>query len=267
MSDIFECVPNVSEGRDAGVIGACARAIRSAGVSLANVSSDADHHRSVFTFFGDRATVLAASVALATVATETIDLRGHDGAHPRIGALDVLPFVPMGATTMNAAALLAHDAARAIWERCGVPSFFYGYASSGSRSLPDVRRGGFEPDVGEPAAHPTAGAIAVGAREVLVAFNIVLAGIDIAGAREIARAIRERDGGLRGVRALGIPLGHDRVQVSCNLTDVSATPLHVVVDTVRVHAIQRGGRLVESELIGLVPRAALGAAVAYRFGV
>jgi glutamate formiminotransferase len=189
---IFECVPNVSEGRDAGVLDACARAIEGAGVTIAHRTSDAAHHRSVFTFFGERDRVRAAALALARVTTERIDLRAHRGGHPRIGALDVLPFVPFGSATIADAALLARDAAADIWREIGVPSVFYGEAATSERRrlLADVRAGEFEglverghrggpPDVGDVAAHPRAGAIAVGARRVLVAFNIVLATGDL----------------------------------------------------------------------------------------
>jgi glutamate formiminotransferase len=280
MDSIFECVPNVSEGRDAALLDACAAALERAGVTLAHRTSDADHHRTVFTFFGSRETVLAAAVALARVTTERIDLRTHRGAHPRIGALDVLPFVPFGEAALADAVALARDAAAAIWEAVRVPSIFYGEAASAEkrRALPDVRAGEFEglversrrggrPDVGDVLAHPTAGAIAVGARRVLVAFNVVLAGGDLKLAREIARTLRERGGGLRTLRALGIPLAGGRVQVSCNLTDVAATPLDHVVELVRALAARRGVAIESSELIGLVPRAALSEVAAHRLGI
>jgi glutamate formiminotransferase len=267
---IFECVPNVSEGRDDGVLDACARAIEGAGLTLAHRTSDAAHHRSVLTFFGERERVRAAALALARVTTERIDLRAHRGGHPRIGALDVLPFVPFGSATIADAAELARDVAADIWRELSVPSVFYGEAATSERrrSLADVRAGEFEglverghrggpPDVGDVAAHPTAGAIAVGARRVLVAFNIVLATGDLGLARSIARTIRERGGGFRTLRALGIAQGDGLVQVSCNLTDVEATPLHRVVAVVRLLAAAAGVAIARTELIGLVPRAAL----------
>jgi glutamate formiminotransferase len=277
---LFECIPNVSEGRDEPLLDACAAAIEGAGVTLAHRTSDADHHRSVFTFFGEREAVLAASVALARVAVERIDLRAHRGAHPRIGALDVLPFVPFGEATLDDAVGLAHAAAQAIWETSRLPSFFYGAAATDGkrRALPDVRAGEFEglierahrggrPDVGDLLAHPTAGAVAVGARPVLAAFNVVLASGDLRLAREIARTLRERGGGLRTLRALGIALADGRVQVSCNLTDPLATPLDRVVELVRTLAARQGVAVERSELIGLVPRAALVAVAARRLGV
>ena len=209
---------------------------------LAHRTQDPAHHRSVFTFFGTREQVRAAALALARVTTERIDLRTHQGGHPRIGALDVLPFVPFGTATMAEAVALATETAREIWTELGVPSVLYGGAA---------------PDVGEIAAHPSAGAIAIGARGPLVAFNIILATEDLGIARAIARTIRERGGGLRTLRALGIAQADGRVQVSCNLTDPSATPLHRVLGIVRALAAQAGVAVARTELIGLVPRSSL----------
>jgi glutamate formiminotransferase len=276
---LFECVPNVSEGRDAALLDVMAAAIEDAGATLAHRTSDAVHHRSVFTYFGEREAVLAASLALAAVAVERIDLRAHRGAHPRIGALDVLPFVPLGSATMHDAVGLAHEAALLLWERLQVPSVFYGAAATREerRLLADVRAGQFEglierghrggpPDTGTIAAHPSAGATAVGARDVLVAFNVVLRSDDLDLAREIAHTLRERGGGLRTLRALGIALGDGRVQVSFNLTDVAATPLHRVVGLVRAMAERRGVAVEGCELIGLLPRRALLDLAAHEFG-
>lgn len=262
---IFECVPNVSEGRDATVIADCARAITGAGATLAHRTSDAAHHRSVFTFFGERGSVLEAALALASVAVRDIDLRSHAGAHPRMGALDVLPFVPFGRATLDDAATLAREAAKRIWFELGVPSFFYEAAAADGRHLADVRRGGFEglaaredgPDVGDVRSHTSAGAIAVGARRTLVAFNVVLASDDLALAQKIARTLRERDGGLRTLRALGIRQHDGRVQVSCNVTDVAATPLDRIVALIAALARPRGVLVAGTELVGLVSRAAL----------
>jgi glutamate formiminotransferase len=277
---LYECVPNVSEGRDAGVLDAMARAIEDAGATLAQRTSDAVHHRSVFTFFGEREQVLAASMALADIAVSRIDLRTHRGAHPRIGALDVLPFVPLGQATMHDAVGLAHEAALLLWERFALPSVFYGAAATREerRLLADVRAGEFEglierghrggpPDTGTVAAHPSAGATAVGARDILVAFNVVLRSDDLGIAREIARTLRERGGGLRTLRALGIALGDGRVQVSCNITDVAATPLHRVVGLIRAMAARRGIGVEGCELIGLVPRRALLDLAAHELGL
>lgn len=263
----FECVPNVSEGRDAAIIAGCARAIRGAGAKLSHQTSDPVHNRSVFTFFGTREHVLAAAVALARVTTFGIDLRIHQGAHPRIGALDVLPFVPFAEATMDDAVALARKAAHCIWEELAIPSYLYGEAaiSGGRKLLADVRRGEFEglairperPDVGDVALHRSAGAIAIGARTILVAFNVVLTSTDLTLAKRIAQTLRERGGGLRTVRALGIALDDGTVQVSFNLTDVAATPLDRIVELVRNLAARAGVAVAGCELIGLVPRDAL----------
>ncbi len=273
---IFECVPNVSEGRDPSVLDACANAIENAGVRLAHRTSDPIHHRAVFTFFGDRERVLAAALALARVARDRIDLRGHRGAHPRIGALDVLPFVPFGTATLEDAADLAVEAGARLWDDLGVPSFFYGAAAleTARTLLANVRIGGFEAlgtrpdrfDTGD-APHPSAGAVAVGARLPLVAFNVVLLNGDLALARDIARRLRESGGGLRGLRCLGLALENGRVQVSCNLTNVAATPLHRVAGLVENLARARGASVERTELIGLAPRAAFEAAVAAALGI
>jgi len=277
---IFECVPNVSEGRDASVLDACAAAIEGAGAKLAHRTSDAVHHRSVFTFFGTAEHVTAAAVGLARVAAERIDLRAHRGAHPRIGALDVLPFVPLRDANMDDAVAVARAAARAIWDAVRIPSIFYGYAATNERrrNLADVRAGEFEglverghrggpPDVGDVPVHPSAGAIAVAARDVLIAFNVELRSGDLALARRIARSLRERGGGLRTLRALGIALEGERVQVSCNLTAVAATPLHRIVALVRAEAARSGVIVERCELIGLLPRAAVLDVVAHELGV
>ncbi len=272
---LFECIPNVSEGRDHAIVDACAAAIVNSGASLAHRTSDTVHNRSVFTFFGSAEAVRSGAVALAHVACGAIDLRAHAGAHPRIGALDVLPFVPLGSATMADAVSLARDAAQHIWDELGVPAYFYGAAATRPerRRLADVRRGEFErlheradrADVGDVFLHPTAGAIAIGARDVLVAFNIVLDSDDLALAKRIARSVRESTGGLRTLRALGIALADGRVQVSCNVADVGATPLDRVVGLVRALAAREGSGVAGCELIGLVPRAALAAVVARAF--
>lgn len=277
---VYECVPNVSEGRDRALLDACVAAIESAGARVAHRTSDPVHHRSVFTFFGSREVVIAAAVALARVTTARIDLREHRGAHPRIGALDVLPFVPFGEATIADAIGIAREAAVRIWDACGVPSFFYAEAANAPerRLLASVRAGEFEalvarepgdrpPDVGDRAAHPRAGAIAVSARMPLVAYNVVLATGDLAIARAIARTLRERDGGLQSLRALGLRLAADRVQVSFNITDPNATPLHRVFGLVRALATTRGVEVAGSELVGLASRATLEAVAAHALGV
>ncbi len=277
---LFEIVPNLSEGRDARIIDDAVAAAGCAGARVVNRTSDAVHHRSVLTILGDAKEVLGAAIGIAGVAAQRIDLRAHRGAHPRIGALDVLPFVPLRDATMQQAVSLAHEAARAIWQRFAVPSFFYGDAASAPhrRLLADVRRGEFEgldarfaderwhPDVGDRAKHESAGAIAIGARPILIAFNVELASGDITVAKEIARMIRERNGGLRSLRAIPISLRSDAVQVSLNITEVRATPLHRVFELVRALARERGVEVARGELIGCVPLEAVAAAARYYLG-
>jgi glutamate formiminotransferase len=278
---LFEIVPNLSEGRDAAIVDRAAAAAQAGGARLIHRTSDPVHHRSVLTIVGSGEAVLQAGVDLAGVALERIDLRRHRGAHPRIGALDVLPFVPLEGATLQDAAALAHRAGRAIWERYRIPSFYYGEAARfpARRLLARVRRGQFEgleqrfadpawaPDEGDVGLHPSAGAIAIGAREILVAFNVELATADLGAAREIARAVRERDGGLISLRALAFPRGSDRVQVSLNVTNYSATPLYRIVELIATLAADRGIGVAGSELIGCIPRAAVEAAAAYYLGV
>jgi len=267
---IFEIVPNISEGRDATTVAACAAAIDEAGARVVHHTSDAIHHRSVFTAIGSASQVVAASVALMRVAHERIDLRTHRGEHPRLGALDVLPFVPLRDATLDDAVTLAHRAAGRIWRELGIPSYLYGAAATDAQRtlLADVRRGEFEGlgakaaapgwafDYGD-APHASAGAVAIGARAVLVAFNVELETGDLTVARRIARMMRERDGGLRTLRALAIRLADDRVQVSFNVTDADATPLYRVTELVRALAARDGVAVGRSELIGLAPWAAV----------
>jgi glutamate formiminotransferase len=267
---LFEIVPNISEGRDAGTVAAAVAAMTAEGVRVVHRTSDAVHHRSVITAVGSASQVVAAAVALARVTLARIDLRAHRGAHPRIGALDVLPFVPLADATLDDAVTLAHRAAARIWRELAIPALLYGAAASAPHraNLADVRRGEFEGlaersrdpqwafDYGD-VPHVSAGAIAVGARPLLVAFNVELASDDLALARSIARTLRERDGGLRSLRALGIRLGPGVVQVSFNLTDVDAVPLYRVRELVRLAAERHGVTLRRSELIGLAPRRAI----------
>jgi glutamate formiminotransferase len=275
---LFEIVPNISEGRDGATVDAAVAAMTAAGARVVHRTSDPVHHRSVITAAGSASQVVAAAVALARVAAERIDLRSHRGEHPRIGALDVLPIVPLDGATLDDAVTLAHRAAARIWHEVGIPSLLYGAAASAPhrRALADVRRGEFEGlaerardprwafDYGD-AAHPSAGAIAIGARPLLIAFNVELKCTDIGIARTIARLLRERNGGLRTVRALGIRLAAGVVQVSFNLTDVDAVPLYRVRELVRLAAERRGVSVGRSELIGLAPRRAVArTARAYR---
>jgi glutamate formiminotransferase / 5-formyltetrahydrofolate cyclo-ligase len=267
---LFEIVPNLSEGRDAATIDAACASIEPTGARLLDRSSDVVHHRSVLTIVGDGSQVLAAAVALAGIARERIDLKQHRGVHPRIGALDVLPFVPLADATLEDAAALAHRAGAEIWKRYAIPSFYYGAAARSPERLllPEIRRNPhWTPDEGSITRHATAGAVAIGARDILIAFNVELAGTDLAAAREIARAIRERNGGLRSLRALALPRGADRVQVSLNVTDYAATPLYRVVELIRRLATARGIETLGCELIGCLPWAAVEAAAAYYLGV
>ena len=267
---LFEIVPNLSEGRDPQTISAAIDAVTATGARVLNWSSDAVHHRSVLTIVGDEATVVEAAVSLAALALERIDLRRHAGVHPRIGALDVLPFVPLRGATLGDAATLAHAAGSAIWKRLRVPSFYYGAAarSPQRQSLPAIRSNAdWLPDEGDGTRHLSAGAIAIGAREILIAFNVELATADIRAAQTIARTIRERNGGLRTLRALALPRDGDRVQVSLNVTDYAATPLYRVVELVRELAADRGIELLGCELVGCLPMAAVEAAAAYYLGV
>jgi glutamate formiminotransferase len=253
------------------VIDACVAAMESEGARVVHRTSDPVHHRSVITAVGRGSQVVAAAVALARVAHARIDLRAHRGAHPRIGALDVLPFVPLGRATLEDAVTLAHRAAARIWRELGIPSYLYGAAAAAPERvhLAELRRGGFEGlgarladdprwafDYGEH-PHVSAGAIAVGARPFLIAFNVELASGDLALAQRIARALRGSSGGLRTLKCLGLRLAGDRVQVSCNVTDVDAVPLYRVAELVRRHAARAGVRVARSELIGLAPRHAI----------
>ncbi|MGC2129575.1 MAG: glutamate formimidoyltransferase [Candidatus Aquilonibacter sp.] len=275
---LFEIVPNLSEGRDPATIDAAVEAVLATGARVLHRTSDPVHHRSVLTVAGDGPRVLDAAVALAGVAVERIDLRKHHGVHPRIGALDVLPFVPLGGASLDDAAALAHEAGARIWDRYRVPSFFYGAAARAPQRalLADVRAGEFEglearfarlpPDVGEIPRHDRAGAIAIGARNVLVAFNVELDSGDLVLAKTIARSLRERSGGLRGLRALGLRLSEGVVQVSLNVTDVEATPLYRIVELIARLAAKNGVAIRRSELIGLIPRVCVEASARYYLG-
>jgi glutamate formiminotransferase len=267
---LFEIVPNISEGRDPATIAAARAAVEKTGARLVDWSSDAVHHRSVLTIVGDAGQVLDAGIALAGVALERIDLRGHSGVHPRIGSLDVLPFVPLEGATLQDAAALAHRAGAEIWRRYRVPSFYYGAAARRSERLllPEIRRNAdWLPDEGDLSRHVSAGAIAIGARDILIAFNVELASGDLAAAKEIACAVRERNGGLRSLRALALPRSHDRVQVSLNVTDYVATPLYRVVELIARLAAERGISIFGCELVGCLPWAAVESAAAYYLGV
>jgi glutamate formiminotransferase len=271
---LVECVPNFSEGRDAARIAALESAIASVpGSHVLHRTSDPDHHRSVITFAGAAESVLESAVRAAARATELIDLNQHHGVHPRLGALDVLPFVPLGKTSLADCVALAHRAGERIWRELQIPVYFYEAAAlqPDRMLLENVRRGEFEglrelvlidetkaPDLGGPGLHPTAGAVIIGARPILIAYNINLQTADLALAKKIARAIRASNGGLRCVKALGLPLPSRRqVQVSVNLIDFHITPPHIVFAEVSRLAAAAGVAVAESELIGLIPRQAV----------
>jgi glutamate formiminotransferase len=276
---LIECVPNVSEGRRSEVVAAMAEAIRAvAGVRLLDYSSDASHNRSVFTLVGDATGVERAVLALFERAVADIDLRIHQGEHPRLGAVDVVPFIPIEGVTMAECVALAKKVGAEVGSRFGVPVYLYEDASSNParKNLEDIRRGEFEglaakmataewtPDFGPKAPHPSAGASVVGARMPLIAFNINLATDRLDVAKKIAAAIRHSSGGFRYVKAAGFTL-QDRgiVQVSMNLTDYEKTPIFRVFETVKREAERYGVSILESEIVGLVPAAALNAAAEF----
>lgn len=277
---LFEMVPNISEGRSSSTIDLCIAAVEQAGARVLHRTSDALHHRSVVTIVGSYGEVLSASIALAGVVLQTIDLRQHRGIHPRIGALDVLPFVPLRDASMQDAVALAHDAGAQIWKVHRIPSYLYGEAASTPlrRNLAAVRTGEFEgldarfalpewlPDFGDPRAHVRAGAVAIGARNILIAFNVELATGDVHVAQRIALCIRQHNGGLTSLKALGLRIGEDLVQVSLNITDYRATPLYRVTELIRALAAAEGIAIVRSELIGCVPLAAVQESAAYYIG-
>jgi glutamate formiminotransferase / 5-formyltetrahydrofolate cyclo-ligase len=267
---IIECVPNFSEGTDPAKVRQIVAAMQVDGVRLLDWSLDTAHNRSVVTIAGSSAGIVEAAVRAAGKASELIDLTTQNGVHPRIGAADVIPFIPVSGASLADCALLARQAGLLIWRRYSVPVYLYGAAAARPDrvQLEDVRRGQFEglrdasrrdasrrPDIGGPELHETAGASAVGARSFLIAYNIHLQQPDIAAARAIARDIRAANGGLHGVKAIGV-LANGRAQVSMNVTDFRVTPMHHVYATVQ-HLAQRHGVLIEdAELIGLIPEAA-----------
>lgn len=266
MTVVLEAVPNFSEGRDLTVVEGLVETIGAHDVEVLDWSADPDHHRSVVTFIGAPADVEEASFAAALFARDHIDLRAHEGIHPRVGALDVLPFVPVHGLEMSDAVSSAHRVGRRIAD-AGIPVFFYADASTPpGRGLADLRRGGVEslqggwpadriPDLGhEHGPHPTAGVTCVGARRVLLAWNVFVEGLDLPQARDIASIIRERDGGYSGVRALGLALATgDRIQISMNLEDPERTSPLVVFDRIVEEARRLGGRVTETEVIGMMP--------------
>src|SRR5579863_8074012 len=267
---VVECVPNFSEGSDPRRVEAIVASMRVDGVHLLDWSMDAEQNRSIVTLAGDPAAVVEAAVRGAGKAAELIDLSRQTGIHPRIGAADVIPFVPILGITLDKCVLLARQAGLEIWRRFGVPVYFYEAAASrpDRANLENVRQGQFEelrdasrkdaarrPDVGGLGIHPTAGACAVGARKFLVAYNVYLDSTDVAIARAIAREIRTAALGLKGVKALGLT-AHGQAQISMSITDFQATPVSEVFKSVARLATKHQTAPVEGEVIGLIPEAA-----------
>jgi glutamate formiminotransferase / 5-formyltetrahydrofolate cyclo-ligase len=276
---LIECIPNVSEGRRSEIVNSMADAIRAVpGVRLLDFSSDPSHNRSVFTLVGDATGVEAAVLALYERALAAIDLRTHTGEHPRLGAVDVVPFVPIEGVTMADCVALARRVGATVAERFQLPVYLYEEASTNParKNLEDIRRGEFEglaakmaapewaPDFGPATPHPSAGATVIGARMPLIAYNINLATNRLDVAKKIAAAIRHSSGGFRFVKAAGFMLD-DRgiVQVSMNLTNYEKTPIFRVFEVVKREAARYGVQVLESEIVGLIPSAALHAAAEY----
>ena len=270
---MLEAVPNVSEGRDPALIQAIGAAFARHAVLL-DVHSDADHHRSVFTLAGPDEALVSSLVEGVAVAVELVDLRRHAGVHPRVGAADVVPLVPLAPGEMDRAAAAARTVAARIGGELGLPVFLYGEVGSGRRpaffrrgGLDELRRrvdaGELVPDEGPARVDPRSGAVLVGARRVLVAYNLDLATDDVAVAMSIAAAVRESGGGMPGLQAMGLQLaGSGRLQVSMNVIDLDRAPVHEVVERVRREAASHGIAVVAGELIGLVPERVLREAAA-----
>ncbi len=273
MPRIIECVPNISEGRRPDVVAEAVAALkRTPGIRVLDVQSDKDHNRSVLTLVGDEAALRAAIPELFALATARIDLRSHKGEHPRLGAVDVVPFIPIEGVTTADCVALAREVGRAVAERFSLPIFLYEDAASAPhrRNLEDIRRGEYEglelkmkdpqwaPDFGPAAPHVSAGASVFGARMPLIAYNVNLGTGDLEVAKRIAKAIRHSSGGYRYVKAMGVMLQERGIaQVSINMTDFKKTPLHRVFETVRTEAARHGVSVVGSEIVGLVPMDAL----------
>jgi glutamate formiminotransferase len=276
---IIECIPNISEGRRPEIVTAIADAVRAIpGVRLLDYSSDASHNRSVFTMAGEAEPLKAAVLALFERTLRAVDLRTHEGEHPRLGAVDVVPFVPIDGVTMDDCVRLAREVAAEVASRFGVPVYLYEEASTNParKNLEDIRRGEFEglktkmasdgwaPDFGPATPHESAGATVIGARMPLIAYNINLNTDRVDVAKKIAAAIRQSSGGFRFVKAAGFKLDdRNLAQVSMNLTNYEKTPIFRVFETVKREAERYGVSILESEIVGLIPAAALNAAAEY----
>lgn len=268
---LIECVPNFSEGRDAVVVESIQHAIASVpGVFVLRAEFDPDHNRSVMTFAGSPPAVAEAAYRGIAAAVQRIDLLRHSGVHPRMGAADVVPFVPVEQATLSECVAIAHALGERVWSELGVPVYFYAAAALSSERAPleSVRRGGFDrpalaPDLGGPVLHPSAGACIIGARKFLIAFNVNLDTSDLRIAQAIARKIRASSGGLPFLKAIGVPLAsRGLVQVSMNLTDFERTGLDEALAAVESEAARHGVRVAETEIIGLVPKRAIETAAA-----
>ena len=268
---IIECVPNFSEGRDKAKVDAIVEAMKVDGVYLLDREMDADHNRCVITLVGDRDAIAEAAIRGVGKASELIDLCKHQGAHPRMGAADVIPFIPIEGVTLEDCVQIARKVGEEIWKRYQIPIYFYEAAAltPERQNLENIRRGQFEgirdeigtnparkPDIGDPRVHPTAGATVVGARKFLIAYNIYLNTADVSVAKQIAKATRFSNGGLRYVKAAGFPV-RGQAQVSMNLTDFEQTPVARVFEYVKREAARYGVMPTSSEIVGLIPKKAL----------
>ena len=283
MNKIMECVPNFSEGRDTEKIEMIAATFRNRkGVKLLDIQKDSDHNRSVMTVVGEPEPLKNAVVATVGKAIDLIDMRNHKGQHPRMGAVDVIPFIPIRNVVMEDAIALSKETAKVLWETYKLPVFLYeaSATSPDRQNLADVRKGQFEgmpkklkspewkPDFGERKIHPTAGVVAVGARMPLVAFNVNLDTDNIEIANAIAKTVRHINGGLRYCKALGVELKEKGItQVSMNMTDFTKTPLYRAFELVRIEAKRYGVNVVGSEIVGLVPMGAIVGTTAYYMGL
>ena len=283
MNKIIECVSNISEGKNLEVVNEIVNSIKKTkGIIFLDQSSDYDHNRSVLTFAGDEQSLYNAVITMFEKSISLIDLTKHQGEHPRIGAVDVTPFVPIKNVSMNDCVELAKKAGKEISERFNLPVYLYEYAASTSyrKNLADVRRGEFEglkekmqdsiwkPDFGPSIPHPTAGASVIGARQILIAYNINLNTPDLEIAKKIAKAIRASSGGFMYVKALGIMLNERNIaQVSMNLVDYEKTPIYRVFELVKIEARRYGVQIIGSEIIGLIPQKALFETAAFYLGI
>src|SRR3954469_25800625 len=271
MSTLVECVPNFSEGRDKAVIDAIVDAMKIPGVSLLDREMDSDHNRCVITIVGDRDAIAEAAIRGVGKASELIDLTKHQGAHPRIGASDVIPFIPIEGVTIEDCVAIARKVGEEIWKRFKIPVYLYESAATNPdrQNLENIRRGQFEglredilvnparcPDFGDPRCHPTAGATVVGARKALIAYNVFLNTKDVDIAKKIAKAVRYSSGGLRYVKGAGFEV-RGLAQVSMNLTDFEQTPIARVFEFVKREAERYGVQPLSSEIVGLIPKKAL----------